>query len=144
MSEITAGSVLLIIWGINLAVPLLLGVVSVMLHFYTRGRVSKNYLLSFQRWKLGLFTDASNMDAADAIGFMIIVEGLIAATGFALLAAILMKVPSAYLVIGTISIVLLILPRYFIDICHALKYSFKSRDSERIRELEKRLEEKGL
>ncbi len=118
-----------IIWSL---IPVVLGIVSSLGDFYTRGRVSLSLGRDF------LEAEARSFDTSwdDAALFLHVVLPVIVG-GFSLIA----DKHGLWLELGMVGVVciLLILPRYFLDLCNALKYSFKSRKSEEVEDLKDRL-----
>lgn len=127
---------------ILITVPFILAIISVYISFMTRG--SLDLMLARKFLYYGAFEMAYSglkyWDVDDYGGSLFIIAviwgGLLGGLSAVIVEGYLME---ALWTLGTIA--LLIAPRYFLDIVGTLRYSFKSRESERLAELEQQSEE---
>ncbi len=120
-----------IVWAL---IPILLGIISSFVDFYTRGRMFLTLSSDFLEAEARYFNTSWGWD--DAAFFSHFVGPVVIG-----LASFIADKHDLWFELGMVGVVcvLLILPRYFLDLCNALKYSFKSRKSEEVEDLKERL-----
>ena len=128
------------IWLIWAAIPLILGIVSCLLSFWSRGRVELKLFWKFQEFKVKFLGSKRQWDWDNLILVYLLFDVIIA--GF-----LLSIVGCLWFQLGIISLIALgslitfiVLPRYIGDIFNTLKYCFKTKDSKRLLELEAKVE----
>lgn len=135
-------ALLFLVWVVNMMLPVVLGIITGLVYFWSRGKVNLSLASRFQAFKWREDKGSwSEGDPANWFVMFIMTEGLF---GF-LVTALLVKagLPIA-IIMGTL-LTLLFLPRFIIDLTKGLKMNHKSGDLEEINSLKKRLEqlEKG-
>lgn len=130
--------------------------------FITRGRLEISWLERFLRWSWSLHTEKlrasyweehglrgqgdykADREWIDNYNNGLGIFLLYSLLGWFGIVALCIGIRDGYLyeiLLTTGVLVLLILPRYLGDIFHTLRYSFKSKDSERLKELEAKVKE---
>lgn len=131
-----------LLWAVNMILPVVLGIITGLVYFWSRGKVNLSLASRLQafKWREDKSTWVGG-DPANWFVMFIMAEGVF---GF-LVIALLVKagIPIA-IIMGTL-LTLLFLPRFIIDLTKGLKMNHKSGDLEEINSLKKRLEqlEKG-
>jgi hypothetical protein len=121
-----------------------LTVISCLTWFYTRGNYpqlsTRVFTWNWQKEHINTFS--GRYDSADTVAFFIWV---VMFCTYGAIAAGFYKLYELYGIVGIstfcIGVVLLIAPRYILDVCKSLKYNTKTRDSDRLVRLEKQIEE---
>ncbi len=131
-----------LLWAVNMILPVILGIITGLVYFWSRGKVNLSLASRLQafKWREDKST-WSEGDPANWFVMFIVVEGFL---GF-LVTALLTEVGIPIAIIAGILLALLYLPRFIIDLTKGLKMNHKSGDLEEINSLKKRLEqlEKG-
>lgn len=126
------------IWGLNLVLPFILGITTGLVFFWSRGKINLSLASRYQafKWRNDKY-DWVNGDPHCWIVRLALVEGL-----FGLFAASLLHCSGIEIAIfvGVLSLILLV-PRFIMDISKGLKMNHKTGDLEEINSLKKRLEE---
>jgi hypothetical protein len=120
---------------------LVLFTVDLLMHFWTRGRFreGKKFLSTeFQEFICSPFFGKGNVDASISFVTLNLSFGLIFSF---LIATIYDKTSIIGILIVVTTIFLLILPKYVLDFFVAFKWNTKSKDSDRLINLEKQIEE---
>lgn len=139
--DIMAG-VLFLVWTVNMVLPFILGVITGLVYFWSRGKVNLELASRYQafKWREKKEEWLDSIPACWFVQFTVI-EGLVGLLVMILLA----KAGLIVAVIAGTLLALLYLPRFIIDLTKGLKMNHKSGDLEEINSLKKRLEqlEKG-
>lgn len=131
--------------------PLLLGSVSVLLKFWSRGSFDKSWGLSYQvfLYKYSGLPDGYKPEDSDRIGdfwgcyitFNLLLTGLLTAFVGEISTEVSFQTMLNSSIIGGIILTGIFLPRFILDLCKGLKMNHKTGDLEEINSLKKRLEE---
>ena len=131
-----------LLWAVNMILPVVLGIITGLVYFWSRGKVNLSLASRLQafKWREDKST-WSEGDPANWFVMFIMAEGLM---GF-IVTALLVKAGIPIAIIVGVLLALLYLPRFIIDLTKGLKMNHKSGDLEEINSLKKRLEqlEKG-
>lgn len=131
-----------LLWAVNMILPVVLGIITGLVYFWSRGKVNLGLACRCQsfKWRDGK-DDWERGEPHQWAGKYVMVEGL----GGFLLMILLAKAGLIVAIIAGILLALLFLPRFIIDLTKGLKMNHKSGDLEEINSLKKRLEqlEKG-
>jgi len=131
-----------LLWAVNMLLPVVLGIITGLVYFWSRGKVSLELACRYQslKWK-DKKDDWERGEPHQWAGKYFILEGVL---GF----VVVLLLQEAGLIVAFIAgtfLALLYLPRFIIDLTKGLKMNHKSGDLEEINSLKKRLEqlEKG-
>ena len=131
-----------LLWGVNMALPIILGITTELVYFWSRGKVSLELACRYQSLKWRDEKDEwERGEPHQWAGKYFILEGVL---GFGVVLLLQEAGLIVAIITGTI-LALLYLPRFIIDLTKGLKMNHKSGDLEEINSLKKRLEqlEKG-
>ncbi len=131
-----------LLWAVNMILPVLLGIITGLVYFWSRGKVNLSLASRYQAFKWR--EDKDDWERGEPhqwLGKYAIAEGL----GGFLLMILLAEAGLIVAIIAGTLLALLFLPRFVIDLTKGLKMNHKSGDLEEINSLKKRLEqlEKG-
>ena len=143
-------NILITIGIVNLCLPIIGGILTGLIHYWSRGRAENPYgfinITNFKyKWMCKPPAGRSIKQHEEEVTYWGFVFGDLLAIPLVLtFFGVIVNKFGMFIPLVTLSIILsvFLLPKYFLDICHMLKYNFKSRDSERIAELERRLNER--
>lgn len=127
-----------LLWAVNILLPMVLGITTGLVYFWSRGKVNLGLASRYQAFKWR--EDKKGWSEADPscwFGKLLILEGWV---GFMATLIITKAGLIVAIIVGTI-LALLYLPRFIIDLTKGLKMNHKSGDLEEINSLKKRLEQ---
>jgi hypothetical protein len=131
-----------LLWAVNMLLPVVLGIITGLVYFWSRGKVNLSLASRYQsfKWREDKDLWLKGYPTSWLVMF-IMVEGIL---GF-IVTALLVKAGIPITIASVTLLSLLYLPRFIIDLTKGLKMNHKSGDLEEINSLKKRLEqsEKG-
>ena len=123
---------------VNILSPFILGLLSLLVNTWTRGRTEYRWGSRWFRTKAKLFVDPDYPSDREAYLFY---ETVCSVALFCVLGYSIEEQTFVIpITIGSI-IAIIFVPRFVCDIAHSIRYNFKTRDADRIKELEQRLDQ---
>jgi hypothetical protein len=117
------------LYAVNILIPLILAFVSLICFVWFRGRVENKFTATWlQNLKYSKILDEI-VEEEGAFWTFILIDVLIYALVTCILVSLNQHIDQMYLIWVGVLIACIILPRYFFDLCHTLRYNFKTRDS---------------
>lgn len=127
-----------LLWTVNMLLPVVLGIITGLVYFWSRGKVNLSLASRYQSFKWREDKDLwLKGDPTSWFVLFIMIEGIL---GF-MITVIVTKAGLIVAIISGTILALLYLPRFIIDLTKGLKMNHKSGDLEEINSLKKRLEQ---
>lgn len=140
--------IILAIWIVVYAgLPLLLGVVSTALNFWSRGRVDKTLGVQYQHMLWKFMPDGYRPDngTGDFWSSYIIYNLIGVGVTYLGVSKLITEIPNQVILnsmyITCIVMTIVFAPRFIIDLCRGLKFNNKTGDLEKINDLQKQIDE---
>jgi len=127
-------NIIITLYVINLALPIVLLAISSLLKFWSRGRTEPSWFDKLQGFKWERVDDI-----ADPLGSWLLYDLLILGTVSLCLGVTMQILPPIAWVLIPIAICTIVLPRYICDVLNSLRWNYKKQDSERLLELEEEI-----
>ena len=134
-----SSAVVLTLWLVWISIPVVLGLASLLIYFWTRKRCEPKWADWFQKLKYDGY-DKAVWQPSDKVVTYFFFDLFAIGVAAGLFSCAVPFLTGIHYLIALLVLCAIILPRYGMDIVNALKYNHKTKDSDRLVKLEQEVD----